>query len=285
MLTSFFATSNNSNSGGSSSSSSDGGGKLMDSCSLIGESTLKFMCDVRGAQMENLNSLKSHLADHKHQHHHSSIDIKFTNCLSSTSSSSLSNTKLSSIIASTKNVSTPEAGNNKKNPFVINIPQTMKVFSVKDILTKLKNHNPSQNTHTANSITCNSGFNSSSAMSNHAAANGTKSDENNNNINNNEQFKFASNDHSSNTSIIQLEDLDKLMQTNSYNSNVVGGTFNNSSSEQTPYHYSECENVYICNMCNSTYDSLRSIKAHLWKHSGHHKFSYPIHDYNNRSKF
>lgn len=49
-----------------------------------------------------------------------------------------------------------------------------------------------------------------------------------------------------------------------------------------PYHFSEYENLYICNLCNCTYDSLRSIKAHLWKHSGHHDLSYPIHDYNNR---
>lgn len=49
-----------------------------------------------------------------------------------------------------------------------------------------------------------------------------------------------------------------------------------------PYHYSDYENLYICNLCNCTYDSLRSIKAHLWKHSGHHELSYPIHDYNNR---
>lgn len=48
-----------------------------------------------------------------------------------------------------------------------------------------------------------------------------------------------------------------------------------------PYHYSEFQHMYICNLCNSAYDSLRSMKAHLWKHSGHHELSYPIHDYNN----
>jgi hypothetical protein len=35
-------------------------------------------------------------------------------------------------------------------------------------------------------------------------------------------------------------------------------------------------NIYICNLCQCTYDSLRSMKAHLWKHSGHHNLSYPM---------
>lgn len=270
MLTSFFATSNNGNNSGVVV-----GNKLTDSCSLLNESTLKFMCDVCGNQMENLTSLKSHLANHQHQ-----SDIKSNN-----SFSSLSNSKLSSIIATAKNVSTLEA-NSKKNPFVINIPQTMKVFSVKDILTKLKNHSPNTNPPTTTMTNI-----SNVPDSNQVLVNDTKSEENNNNNNNNnEQLKFVSNvnDHSATTSIVQLEDLDKLVQINaasSCSSIVVGDTSNNCSIEQTPYHYSECENVYICNMCNCTYDSLRSIKAHLWKHSGHHKFSYPIHDYNNRSKF
>lgn len=47
-----------------------------------------------------------------------------------------------------------------------------------------------------------------------------------------------------------------------------------------PYHYSEHENIYVCNLCNCTYDSLRSIKAHLWKHSGHRELCYPINDHN-----
>ncbi len=51
-----------------------------------------------------------------------------------------------------------------------------------------------------------------------------------------------------------------------------------------PYHFSEYENLYICNLCNCTYDSLRSIKAHLWKHSGHRELSYPIHDYDNNKQ-
>jgi hypothetical protein len=50
-----------------------------------------------------------------------------------------------------------------------------------------------------------------------------------------------------------------------------------------PYHISEIDNMYVCNICNFTYDSLRSIKAHLWKHSGHHSLSYPINDYNNNN--
>ncbi len=49
-----------------------------------------------------------------------------------------------------------------------------------------------------------------------------------------------------------------------------------------PYHYSECDKLYVCNLCNCTYDSLRSIKAHLWKHSGHRELSYPIHDYKDK---
>jgi hypothetical protein len=51
-----------------------------------------------------------------------------------------------------------------------------------------------------------------------------------------------------------------------------------------PYHYSEYEHIFVCNLCNCTYDSLRSIKAHLWKHSGHHELSYPIHNMNNNSR-
>lgn len=49
-----------------------------------------------------------------------------------------------------------------------------------------------------------------------------------------------------------------------------------------PYHYCEYDKLYICNLCNCTYDSLRSIKAHLWKHSGHRELCYPIHDYKDR---
>ena len=52
---------------------------------------------------------------------------------------------------------------------------------------------------------------------------------------------------------------------------------------QLPYHYSEFENLFVCNLCNFTYDSLRSIKAHIWKHSGHHDLSYPILDLNNNN--
>ena len=56
---------------------------------------------------------------------------------------------------------------------------------------------------------------------------------------------------------------------------------NYSTAQILPYHYSEYEQIFVCNLCNCTYDSVRSIKAHLWKHSGHHELSYPIH--NNRS--
>jgi hypothetical protein len=265
MLTSFFATSNNAN-------GSSGSGKLTDPCSILTDTTLKFMCDICGAQMPNILSLKSHIADHKQS------DTKLIN--TKTLTTSLSNTKLSSIIASTKNVSTSEAANsNKKNPFVINIPQTMKVFNVKDILTKLKSQNTNCSTTTTTS--------NNAPVSNQAKITDIKTDENFSNYE--MPLKCASlqmpneiSNQVTNTSIIQLDDLDKLAHMNANNN---GGTFNYvSNSEQTPYHYSEYENVYICNMCYSTYDSLRSIKAHLWKHSGHHKFSYPIHDYNNRSK-
>jgi hypothetical protein len=58
---------------------------------------------------------------------------------------------------------------------------------------------------------------------------------------------------------------------------------NYSATQILPYHYSEYEHIFVCNLCNCTYDSLRSIKAHLWKHSGHHELSYPIHNMNNRS--
>ena len=71
------------------------------------------------------------------------------------------------------------------------------------------------------------------------------------------------------------------LTTSTPNNNVTCANFASS----LPYHFSEFENLYICNLCNCTYDSLRSIKAHLWKHSGHHELSYPIHDYNNRCKF
>jgi hypothetical protein len=57
---------------------------------------------------------------------------------------------------------------------------------------------------------------------------------------------------------------------------------NYQAAQMLPYHYSEYDHIFVCNLCNCTYDSLRSIKAHLWKHSGHHELSYPI---NNRSKY
>ena len=153
----------------------------------------------------------------------------------------------------------------------------MKVFNVKDILTKLKSHN-------TNCCSTPTTTNNNAPVSNQTKIMDTKIDEHNNNY---EmplkcvplQVPNETSNHAANTSIIQLDDLDKLAHMNANNND---GTLGNS--EQTPYHYSEYENVYICNMCFSTYDSLRSIKAHLWKHSGHHKFSYPIHDYNNRSK-
>lgn len=52
---------------------------------------------------------------------------------------------------------------------------------------------------------------------------------------------------------------------------------NYSGTQLLPYHYSECQQIFVCNLCKCTYDSLRSIKAHLWKHSGHPILHYPIH--------
>ena len=43
-----------------------------------------------------------------------------------------------------------------------------------------------------------------------------------------------------------------------------------------PYRFLDDKNMYICNLCECTYDSLRSMKAHLWKHSGHQDISYPM---------
>ena len=49
-------------------------------------------------------------------------------------------------------------------------------------------------------------------------------------------------------------------------------------SNEQPYKFLDDENIFICNICQCTYDSLRSMKTHIWKHSGHHNLSYPIED-------
>ena len=262
--------------------------KLESPCSLAHDANLKFMCDICGFQTVNFSSLKSHLVEHNQAALGGSLNVmshsltshefhKATLMSHSVRSDPFkvgmnpTNAKLSSIIASTKNVSTSDTS--KKNPFVINIPQTMKVFNVKEILSKLKTHENNDN----------NGF---YAVATPTVVNSTNSTTftllSNRNEIKFEPLETSNAPNMSKTNIVKLEDVDKLDNEHHHLNQII--LLNNSLNQQTPYHYSEYENVYICSLCNCTYDSLRSIKAHLWKHSGHHKFSYPIHDYNNRSK-
>lgn len=45
-------------------------------------------------------------------------------------------------------------------------------------------------------------------------------------------------------------------------------------SEQQSYTFSE-DNMYVCNFCGYECDLQRTIKAHMWKHSGHKNLEYP----------
>jgi len=49
------------------------------------------------------------------------------------------------------------------------------------------------------------------------------------------------------------------------------------------FRFIDESNLFVCSLCNCNYDSLRSIKAHLWKHSGHHHLSYPINEAKNEA--
>jgi hypothetical protein len=233
--------------------------------------------------MPSLVNLKSHLIEHNHQQQQLQLmanneDDTNNNNNSNKNALASQNPKLSSIIASAKNISAAET-TNKKNSFVINIPQTMKVFNVKEILSKLKSHtedstllpnNDSSKVSDENFVYFDHQFNNKTSSFDDAAIS---------------SMNVAAAAVATNTSIIQLEDFDDKLLANDPIINEHISIFNRNNQQQQqqlPYHYSEFENIYICNLCNCTYDSLRSIKAHLWKHSGHHKFSYPIHDYNNR---
>ncbi len=69
--------------------------------------------------------------------------------------------------------------------------------------------------------------------------------------------------------------IDKLKDDDDYR-NRSSSSKSSPLSAVAPYRYFDETNIYICNLCNFTYDSLRSIKAHLWKHAGHHDLSYPL---------
>ena len=238
------------------------------------------MCDTCGIQMANVTSLKLHLIDQHSGGGEGSQQIKLDgqNEVKSPPKqqqkqqalvSSSSNTKLSSIIAAAKNVA-PCADTSKKSSFVINIPQTMKVFNVKEIMSKLKSLKKSSDDdeQQTTALPCEPQPSKTSIIQL------DELNEPNYHQLHAQQQQFLC--HGNDTNDLNNSEQHQLQQ----QPYAIDSPVN-----QLPYHYSECENIYICNLCHCAYDSLRSIKAHLWKHSGHHKFSYPIHDYNSRSKF
>lgn len=77
--------------------------------------------------------------------------------------------------------------------------------------------------------------------------------------------------------LFQEKDKDVKILTN--NSIPILSPINNNNNNvvcQQPYRFVDDKNHYSCNLCEYTYDSLRSMKAHIWKHSGHHDISYPM---------
>ena len=194
---------------------------------------------------------------------------------------------------------------------IINMPQSMTVFNLKEISSKLKNFKtissnlsdttsprkinlpPKPNSSTASVILSVLNNQKQTLNFKESEANNQSTDLNNNYL----QMNLDTNPISLNVH----EDINETKKDNEIHEEEKEEepcqqkliepseqqVKNNLSQEKQqtsnlPYHYSDHENLYICNLCNCTYDSLRSIKAHLWKHSGHHELSYPIHDYNNR---
>ncbi|CAF0739182.1 unnamed protein product [Brachionus calyciflorus] len=208
---------------------------------------LKYICEVCGILFQNIDSLKQHLKIHgdvqhqQQQQHHKSI---------------LSLAKHNGLIQTIKK---------KTNQPIISIPQSMTVFNLKDISSKLVNNNSLITQHQSQSQTTTT-IQSPPIITSPIVKNEIKKDD--------------SNQQQQNQTVFQLEEpinfLDlkneQFLELSTPNSNQ-----DNNNLAALPYHYSEIDNIYICNLCNCTYDSLRSIKAHLWKHSGHHELCYPIH--------
>ena len=176
------------------------------------------------------------------------------------------------------------------------MPQSMTVFNLKEISSKLKNFKTCSASYTINKNSSNGlavSTNSSNIATVASILNVMKNEP--------EPTKEASNvyENSIDSKLLLFKFFLKFLNSNKDENNLVEllgekqensisciklqpVNISTSSSSCLPYHYSDYENLYVCNMCNCTYDSLRSIKAHLWKHSGHSDFSYPIHDHNSR---
>ena len=176
---------------------------------------------------------------------------KLNNLIISKTSSSLS----SSLTLS----STPQ-------PINIKIPQSMTVFNLKDISSKFKkfksinNDNNNNNNTNSNirSIILNNNNNNNSVT-----ASSILNVINQENKNTNDTTTTSTNTTSLKQSV--PPPVLVIKQELSTNNTVK---LNQEIKQNLPYYYSEYEKLYVCNLCNFTYDSLRSIKAHIWKHSG-----------------
>lgn len=129
-----------------------------------------------------------------------------------------------------------------KKPTNINIPQSMTIFNLKEISSKFKNFQTANHQNTDNRV---QKAVCKLGVTGSSILNVIKND-----------IKLADNQ------LVVPQQQPILLQ------------------PTLPYHYSDYENLYVCNLCHFTYDSLRSIKAHIWKHSGHSALSYPIIDLN-----
>lgn len=216
---------------------------------VLNGSNLKYICEVCGILFPNVDSLKLHLNIHngvKPPSNESQANFNDKPIFNN------QNSKISSLIAAAKN---GLINTTKKSSSIINIPQSMTVFNLKEISSKLSSFKAVDVPKQAKTDT-------------QESVNEIKT-----------VYQLEPEPASLQCSLIDIVP-------NSYNIQTVSLTTPQNISLNSfalPYHFSEYENIYICNLCNCTYDSQRSIKAHLWKHSGHHELSYPIQDYSNRS--
>lgn len=172
---------------------------------------------------------------------------KLNNLIISKTSSSLSSSLTSS--------STPQ-------PINIKIPQSMTVFNLKDISSKFKKFKSINNDNNNNNT--NSNIRSIILNNNNSVtASSILNVINQENKNTNDTTTTSTNTTSLKQSV--PPPVLVIKQELSTNNTVK---LNQEIKQNLPYYYSEYEKLYVCNLCNFTYDSLRSIKAHIWKHSG-----------------
>ena len=171
----------------------------------------------------------------------------------------LNQSKLNNLIISKTSSlsSSTSSSSSSPQPINIKIPQSMTVFNLKDISSKFKkfksinnDNNNTNNNSNIRSIILNNNNNNNSVTASSIL----------NVIN---QENKNTNDT---TSLKQSVPPPVLVIKSSTNNTVI--KLNQEIKQNLPYYYSEYEKLYVCNLCNFTYDSLRSIKAHIWKHSG-----------------